>query len=98
MLVFTRRRDEAIMIGDGITVRVIRVGRNGVRLGVEAPPSVPVHRREIYEQIVAANVSAAGAPSQLSTIVDRLRKAQLVPSIGTAPTTTRPTAPPTAGA
>lgn len=83
MLVFTRRRDEAIMIGDGITVRVIRVGRNGVRLGVEAPPSVPVHRREIYEQIVAANLSAAGAPSQLSVIVERLRRTPIVPSSGT---------------
>lgn len=85
MLVFTRRKDEAIMIGDGITVRVIRVGRNGVRLGVEAPPSVPVHRREIYEQIVAENVSAAGAPAQLSTIVERLRKAPILP-----PSTARP--------
>jgi len=83
MLVFTRRRDEAIMIGDGITVRVIRVGRNGVRLGVEAPPSVPVHRREIYEQIGAENVSAAGAPSQLDAIVERLRKAPILPQPAT---------------
>jgi sRNA-binding carbon storage regulator CsrA len=48
-----------------------------VRLGVEAPPSVPVHRREVYEQIVAENLSAAGAPSQLDAIVERLRKAPM---------------------
>ncbi len=96
MLVFTRRRDEAIMIGDGITVRVIRVGRNGVRLGVEAPPSVPVHRREIYEQIVAANLSAAGAPSQLSAIVERLRKTPVMPSSAVAPSASTP--PPATGA
>ena len=76
MLVFTRRRNEAVMIGDGITVRVIRVGRNGVRLGVDAPPSVPVHRLEVYEQITAANRSAAEAPARLTSVVERLRAGQ----------------------
>jgi carbon storage regulator CsrA len=45
VLVFTRRRGEAIIIGGGIEVRVLRVGRDGVRLGVVAPESVPVHRQ-----------------------------------------------------
>ena len=44
MLVFTRRRQEAIRIGDRIEVRVLRVGRDGVRIGITAPPDVPVHR------------------------------------------------------
>lgn len=59
MLVFTRKRDEAIMIGDGIEVRVLRIGRVGVRLGVSAPTAVPVHRREVYDQIKAENRLAA---------------------------------------
>lgn len=59
MLVFTRKRDEAIMIGDGIEIRVLRVGREGVRLGVQAPANVAVHRLEIYQQICSANQSAA---------------------------------------
>jgi len=64
VLVFTRKRNETIMIGDGIEVRVLRIGREGVRLGVTAPPSVPVHRREVYDVIReenrrAANVAAA---------------------------------------
>ncbi len=42
MLVLSRQRDETIMIGDGIEVRVLRIGREGVRLGVTAPPSIPV--------------------------------------------------------
>lgn len=62
MLVFTRRRGEAIIIGDGVEVRVLRVGRDGVRLGVVAPAAVPVHRQEIHEQICEAN-RAAAAPS-----------------------------------
>ena len=61
MLVFTRKRDETIMIGDGIEVRVLRIGREGVRLGVTAPSSVAVHRREIYDVIREENLRAAAA-------------------------------------
>ena len=59
MLVFTRRRGEAIIIGEGIEVRVLRVGRDGVRLGVVAPPTTAVHRHEIHQQICEANRAAA---------------------------------------
>ena len=62
MLVFTRKRNETIMIGDGVEVRVLRIGREGVRLGVTAPASVPVHRREIYDQIREENQKAAAQP------------------------------------
>ena len=70
MLVFTRRRRQTIRIGDGIEVQVLRIGRDGVRLGVVAPPEVPVHRQEVYEQIREANRTAAGA-SQDATLVAR---------------------------
>ena len=59
MLVFTRRKHETIMIGDGIEVRVLRVGREGVRIGIVAPPEVPVHRQEIYEAIQRENLRAS---------------------------------------
>lgn len=74
MLVVTRRRDEAIVIGDGVEVRVLRVGKDGVRLGVTAPADVPVHRREVYDAVVAANRSAAGAGADaLERVAARLR-------------------------
>ena len=38
MLVFTRKRNDAIIIGDGIEIRVLRIGRDSIRLGVKAPP------------------------------------------------------------
>lgn len=72
MLVFTRKLDEAIIIGDGIEVKVLRVGRDGVRLGVTAAPHVPVHRREIYDQIRRANAAAA-VPGPVDQVVERLR-------------------------
>ena len=59
MLVFTRRRGENIIIGDGIEVRVLRVGRDGVRLGIVAPVTTPVHRQEVHRQICDANRAAA---------------------------------------
>lgn len=75
MLVFTRKRDEAIVIGDGIEVRILRVGREGVRLGVVAPPSVAVHRREVYEQIRRENESAAAAATGARALASLLRSA-----------------------
>ena len=71
MLVFTRKLNEAIVIGDGIEVKVLRIGRDGVRIGVTAAPSVPVHRQEIYDQIRQANRAAASTSAD--DIVRRLR-------------------------
>ena len=76
MLVFTRRRHEAIMIGDGVEVRVLRVGRDGVRLGIVAPPEVRVHRREVYDQIRDANQSAVVSPDRLAQVAEKLTKAK----------------------
>lgn len=74
MLVFTRRRDEAIVIGDGIEVRVLRTGHDAVRLGITAPHDVPVHRHEVYAAVCAANQSAAAGPvTSLALLAGRLR-------------------------
>jgi carbon storage regulator len=61
MLVFTRKRGEAIVIGDSIEVVILSTGKEGLRVGVRAPQSVPVHRKEIYEQMCEENRAAAGA-------------------------------------
>lgn len=51
MLVMTRRIGEAIMIGDDIEIRILGIQNNQVRIGVEAPKSVAVHREEVYNRI-----------------------------------------------
>lgn len=51
MLILTRRVGETVMIGDNVTVTVLGVKGNQVRLGVNAPRDVSVHREEIYERI-----------------------------------------------
>jgi len=51
MLVLSRQRDETIMIGDNIEITVVDIRGEQVRLGINAPPDVPVHRKEVYEAI-----------------------------------------------
>ena len=51
MLILTRRVNEKLMVGDDVTVTVLSISGNQVRIGVNAPRHVPVHREEIYEKI-----------------------------------------------
>ena len=51
MLVLSRRSEESIMIGDDIEVKVVGIRGRNVRLGIEAPPQVSVHRREVYDRV-----------------------------------------------
>ena len=55
MLVLSRQRDESIMIGDNIVITVVDVRGDKVRLGIEAPTEIPVHRHEVYEAIQRDN-------------------------------------------
>lgn len=59
MLVLSRQRDETIMIGDSIEITVVDVRGDKVRLGITAPTSVAVHRKEVYEAIQRENRNAA---------------------------------------
>ena len=67
MLVLSRKKDESIVINNDITIVVVEIRGDKVRLGVEAPKEVPVHRREVFEAIArgetvdAATVTAPGA-------------------------------------
>ncbi|MCK4872231.1 MAG: carbon storage regulator CsrA [Phycisphaerales bacterium] len=59
MLVLSRQRDETIMIGDEIEVTVVDIRGDKVRLGINAPTRIAVHRKEIYEAIKRENEQAA---------------------------------------
>lgn len=68
MLVLTRRPGESIVIGDNIVVTIIEIKGGQVRVGVDAPRSVDVYRKEIYEQVRQENLAAIDN-------VDEIRKA-----------------------
>jgi carbon storage regulator len=61
MLVLSRQRDETIMIGDDIEITVVDIRGDKVRLGINAPSRVAVHRKEVYEAIRKENEQAARA-------------------------------------
>ena len=57
MLILTRKAGEVIVIGDSITVRVLEILGERVRIGVEAPKGISVHREEIYQRIQQENLN-----------------------------------------
>ena len=59
MLVLSRQRDESIMIGDNIVVTIVDIRGDKVRLGINAPTEIPVHRQEVYEAIQRENLRSA---------------------------------------
>jgi carbon storage regulator len=59
MLVLSRQRDESIIIGDNIVVTIVDIRGDKVRLGINAPTEIPVHRQEIYEAIQRENLRAS---------------------------------------
>ena len=58
MLVLSRHRDESIMIGDDVMITIVDIRGDKVRLGIDAPSEIPVHRQEVYDAIKRENQKA----------------------------------------
>jgi carbon storage regulator len=65
MLIITRRAGEKVMVGDDVVVHVLEVAGNSVRIGIEAPRSVPVYREEIWNAVREENRAAAQTPASV---------------------------------
>jgi carbon storage regulator len=75
MLVLTRHLNEAIRIGDGVTIKVLSIDSNNVKIGIEAPKNVPVFREEIYERIKEENLSASRIDFEnIKHVADKLKE------------------------
>jgi carbon storage regulator len=71
MLFLTRKPNQSIVIGDDIELTVIEVRGDQVRIGIEAPKSISVHRKEIYEQIKAQNLRASKVDKEALDTIDK---------------------------
>jgi carbon storage regulator len=99
MLVLSRQRDETIMIGDEIEITIVDIRGDKVRLGITAPTSIAVHRKEVYEAIRRENEHAAKLEGDLQSLITkgvqpgpdraaaRARAAQLARPVRAAPPT-----------
>lgn len=68
MLVLTRKAGQNLIIGDNITIKILDVKGDTVRIGIDAPKEVAVHRQEVYEAIRQANKGAALSTKQPPTL------------------------------
>ncbi len=82
MLVLSRQRDESIMIGDEVEITIVDIRGEKVRLGITAPPHVPVHRKEVYEAIKREKLAAAGGgiPGAVESLAKKRPPPQPPPS------------------
>lgn len=74
MLVLSRQRDETIMIGDEIEITIVDIRGDKVRLGINAPRTVQVHRKEVYEAIQRENTEATQVPLDDVSVANRSLK------------------------
>ncbi|HOE12737.1 MAG TPA: carbon storage regulator CsrA [bacterium] len=64
MLVLSRKRDESIIVGDNVVITIIDIKGEHVKLGVDAPKYISIHRKEVYEAIQAENLAASRPEAQ----------------------------------
>jgi len=76
MLVLTRKKDQSIMIGDDIEIKIVAVDGDQIKIGIDAPRHIDVHREEVYDAIRQANNQAVAKepPSLLKNLLKKLNK------------------------
>jgi carbon storage regulator len=81
MLVLSRKKDEVIIIGDDIEITVVDIRGDQIKIGVSAPKSVSIHRKEVYDAIQNENKAAAESSNiQMTHLAGILRRRQSPPS------------------
>ncbi len=76
MLILTRKIEESIKIGDTITIKILSISDGQVKIGIDAPKELKVHRTEVYEEIQRQNVEAAKTTKSNLTSMAQLIKQQ----------------------
>jgi len=72
MLALSRKKDEAIIINNDIEIKIIEIKGEQVKIGISAPKSVPIYRKEVYVQIEEANKEAANSVADIKALENLL--------------------------
>lgn len=78
MLVLSRHRDESIMLGDDVKITIVDIRGDKVRLGIDAPSALPVHRQEVYDAIHKKSAASRPVTAEASTDVKPKTMAEYV--------------------
>lgn len=70
MLVLTRKTNEAIKIGDDIEIKILSIDGDQIKLGIDAPKAIEIHRKEVYLEIQNQNSEAASIPSNIIQLLN----------------------------
>ena len=74
MLILSRKKGEAIKIGDDIEIKVVSISGDQVKIGIDAPKHIEVYRQELYEQIQLENKQAANTPDRIIDLIPKSQK------------------------
>ncbi len=74
MLILSRKKGEAIKIGDDIEIKVVAISGDQVKIGIDAPKHIEVYRQELYEQIQLENKQAANTPDRIIDLIPKSQK------------------------
>lgn len=74
MLILTRKKDESLVIDNNIVIKIIEITDSSVRLGIEAPKAIEIHRKEIYDKIQDENKEARNVQVNLETLTQLVKK------------------------
>lgn len=74
MLILTRKKDESLVIDNNIVIKIIEITDSSVRLGIEAPKAIEIHRKEIYDKIQEENKEARNVQVNLETLTQLIKK------------------------
>lgn len=73
MLILSRKKDESLIIGENIKIKIIEFDENRVKIGIEAPKDVEIHRLEVFEKIQEENKSAIADREKLKKLANAIK-------------------------
>ncbi len=74
MLILTRKKDESIIINGNIEIQIIAIEEGKVKIGINAPKDVEIHRNEIFEKIMASNKESTASKTSISKLSEKIKK------------------------